>query len=186
MRINGQKAKIPLVALLLGLSFAPCLKAQSKRDLGSIHARLENLVQQQLMMLPNYSVFDNLEFEIADTGTVVLSGKTTRPSLKSNAESAVLRLEGVSKVVNKIEVLPISPSDDRLRLEVYRAVFSQSRLQRYGMRAVPPIHFIVENGNITLVGIVANQADKDLADIAAKQVAGAFSVTNKLRIEKKH
>ena len=87
-------------------------------------------------------------------------------------------------MVNKIEVLPVSPNDDRLRLAVYRAIYSQPGLDMYALRAVPPIHIIVKNGNVTLEGVVANQADKDRANIYARGVSGVFSVTNNLRVEK--
>jgi hyperosmotically inducible protein len=137
------------------------------------------------MMLRDYSVFDTLEFQVTGLDTVVLSGRVTRPVLKSEAESTIRQLEGVGKVVNKIEVLPPSPSDDRLRIAAYRAVFSKPGLDRYGLLAVPPVHIIVDNGAVTLVGIVASQEDKDLAGLAAREVPGTFNVTNNLRVEKK-
>ncbi len=167
------------VLLLFGSGF------QSKRDLASIHSRLARQVRHELIMLPNYSVFDNLEFSIADVDTVILSGQVTRPTLKSAAEGAVHQLEGVGKIVNKIELLPLSPSDDRIRVAAYRAIFSKPGLDRYALLAVPSIHIIVNNGNITLVGILANEADKDLAGIAAREVPGTFAVKNNLTIEKK-
>jgi hyperosmotically inducible protein len=179
------KSIIVFCALIPILSIPSSALTQGKRDLASIHARLAQEVRHELIMLSNYSVFDNLEFEIKGIDTVILSGQVTRPTLKSAAESVVRRLEGVSKVVNKIEVLPLSPNDDQIRLAVYRAVYSKPGLDRYGMRAVPPIHIIVSNGTVSLVGIVANQADKDLAGIAAKEVSGTFGVTNCLKIEKK-
>jgi hyperosmotically inducible protein len=178
MRI-GRFTILGVVLLLLGSGF------QSKRDLASIHARLAHQVRHELIMLPNYSVFDNLEFRITDVDTVILSGQVVRPALKGAAESAILRLEGVGKVVNKIELLPLSPSDDRIRLAAYRAIFSKPGLDRYALLAVPSIHIIVNNGTITLVGVVTNEADKDLAGIAAKEVPGTFAVTNNLKVEKK-
>ncbi len=145
--------------------------------------RLEREVRHELVMLPYYGVFDNLAFRL-DGGTVTLLGQVTRPTLKTDAERVVKNIEGVEKVVNKIEVLPVSPNDDRLRLAVYRAIYSQPGLDMYALRAVPPIHIIVKNGNVTLEGVVANQADKDRANIQARGVSGAFSVTNNLRVEK--
>jgi len=167
-------------------SLSPAVEAQiQKRDLNAIHARLAREVRHELLLLPNYNLFDILEFEITDRDTVVLFGQVTRPSLKSDAETAILDLEGVGKVIDKIEVLPLSPSDDRIRLAAYRAIFSKPGLDKYAIRAVPPIHIIVKDGNVTLAGTVANEADKDLAGIAAKEVPGAFRVTNKLRVQKK-
>jgi hyperosmotically inducible protein len=155
------------------------------KELKSVHARLAERVRHELVMLPYYTLFDNLEFRIEGVDTVVLSGQVVKPTLKSDAGGAVQRLEGVGKLVNNIEVLPLSNNDDRLRLAAYRAVYSKTGLDRYALQAVPPIHIIVKNGNITLVGVVASQADKDLAGIAANGVSGAFSVTNNLRVEAK-
>ncbi len=178
MRICGSMI-LAVVLLLSGSGF------QNKRDLASIHSRLARQVRHELMMLSNYTVFDNLEFSITNVDTVVLSGQVTRPTLKSSAESAVHQLEGVGKIVNKIELLPLSPSDDRIRVAAYRAIFSKPGLDRYTLLAVPSIHIIVNNGNITLEGVVANEADKDLAGIAAREVPGTFAVKNNLMIEKK-
>jgi hyperosmotically inducible protein len=177
--------KWALILTILALGIGSGFSAQTrKRDLTSVHDRLIREVRHQLLLLPNYSVFDNLEFKVTEVDTVILTGQVTRPILKSNAETAIRSLEGVGKVVNEIEVLPLSPNDDRIRMAVFRAVFSKPGLDRYAVLAVPSIHIIVKNGNITLVGIVATEADKDLAGIAAKGVSGAFEVTNSLGIEK--
>ena len=101
--------------------------------------------------------------------TVVLLGYVTRPTLKSDAERVVSKIEGAGKVVNQIEVLPLSPSDDRIRTAAYRTIYSKPGLDLYAVRAVPPIHIIVKNGNITLTGIVATEADKNLAGIPGHQ-----------------
>jgi hyperosmotically inducible protein len=140
-------------------------------------------VRHELVMLPYYNVFDNLTYRV-DGAKVTLSGQVTRPTLKSDAENVVKKIEGVEMVDNQIEVLPVSPNDDRIRLATYRAVYSKSPLQRYQLGAVPPIHIIVKNGNITLEGVVASDADKNIAGIAANGVHGAFGVTNNLRVEK--
>ena len=143
--------------------------------------RLAKEVRHELVMLPYYGVFDNLAFRV-DGSTVTLLGQVTRPVLKSDAENAVKDVEGVEKVVNQIEVLPLSPNDDRIRMATYRAVYGTTGLDRYGLQAVPPIHIIVENGNVTLVGVVNNEGDKDLAGIKAKGVPGAFTVKNELQV----
>ncbi len=184
-RTKGSLKRPALVSasvLLIMLGFTAALTA-AQRDLKEIHQRLAQQVRHQLLLLPYYDVFDNLEFEIRGIDTVVLYGQVTRPTLKSDAESAVHRLESVGKVVNRIEVLPLSPNDDRIRRAVYRAIFSKAGLDRYAIRAVPPIHIIVKNGNVTLVGVVANEGDKNLAGIAARGVSGTFSVTNNLKVE---
>jgi hyperosmotically inducible protein len=144
--------------------------------------RIQREVRHELVMLPYYGVFDNLAFRVDGT-TVTLLGQVTRPTLKSDAENVVKDIEGVEKVVNQIEVLPLSPMDDRIRLATYRAVYSTQGLDRYALNAVPPIHIIVNNGKVTLEGVVANEADKNLAGIKANGVSGVFSVTNNLRIE---
>lgn len=133
-------------------------------------------------MLPYYGVFDNLLFRV-DGNVVTLLGQVTRPTLKSDAENVVKSIEGVSKVVNEIKVLPLSPNDDRIRLAAYRSIYGHTALNRYAMQAVPPIHIIVDNGKLTLEGVVANEGDKNIANIQANGVPGAFSVTNNLHVE---
>jgi hyperosmotically inducible protein len=145
-------------------------------------SRLVREVRHELVMLPYYGVFDNLAFRI-DGNVVTLLGQVTRPTLKSSAENVVKSIEGVSKVVNEITVLPLSPNDDRIRLAAYRSIYGHTALNRYALQAVPPIHIIVENGKITLEGIVANEGDKNIANLQANGVQGAFSVTNNLRVE---
>jgi len=140
-------------------------------------------VRHQLVMLPYYGVFDDLAFRV-DGGTVTLMGSVTRPTLKSDAERVVKKIEGVGQVVNEIKVLPPSPMDDQIRMAVYRAIYGDPALStRYGFRAVPSIHIIVENGKVTLEGVVANEADKNLVNLRANGVPNVFSVTNDLRVE---
>ena len=144
--------------------------------------RLQDEVRHQLVMLPFYGVFDNLEYSV-NGYTVNLMGQVTRPTLKSDAESAVKRIEGVENVNNQIEVLPLSPSDDQIRLATYRAVYGTGALERYALQAVPPIHIIVKNGHVTLTGVVGTEADKTMAELKAKGVSGVFSVDSKLRVD---
>jgi hyperosmotically inducible protein len=143
--------------------------------------RIVREVRHELVMLPYYSVFDNLAYRVDGT-TVTLFGQTIRPTLKTDAEHAVKKIEGVENVVNDIEVLPLSPNDDQIRRAVYRAIYSQPGLDSYSLRAVPTIHIIVKNGNVTLEGAVGNQGDKDRAGIAANGVGGVFKVTNNLQV----
>jgi hyperosmotically inducible protein len=145
--------------------------------------RIVKEVRHELVMLPYYNVFDNLTFKV-EGSTVTLMGQVTRPTLKSDAGRVVKNIEGVDKVVNNIEVLPVSPNDERIRIAVYRAIYGNTALQRYGLQAVPPIHIIVNNGNVTLEGVVANEGDKSIANIQANGVSGVFSVKNNLRVEK--
>ena len=162
-----------LVALLtLGLASSALADAKP----------IQERVRHALVMLPYYSVFDDLSFQI-EGDSVVLMGKVTRPTLKSDAEAVVRRIEGIERVENKIQVLPLSPNDDRLRLDLYRAIYFNPDFTRYAIRAVPPIHIIVENGHVTLVGVVATEMDSNLAFVRAKTTPGSFSVTNLLRVE---
>jgi hyperosmotically inducible protein len=145
--------------------------------------RIVKEVRHELVMLPYYGVFDNLSYKVDADGTVTLLGQVARPTLKSDAENVVKRIEGVEKVVNNIEVLPLSSNDDRIRRGTYRAIYGNEALSEYQLRAVPPIHIIVNNGHITLEGVVARQMDKQIAGIQANSVPGAFSVTNNLVVE---
>ena len=164
------KAFSIVVCLAVGLLAQPGDKATQ---------RLIKEVRTELVMMPFYGVFDNLSYKI-EGGQVTLLGQVTRPTLKSEAENRVKRLEGVERVVNSIEVLPNSPNDDRIRLAVFRSIFGHPTLQQYTLRAVPPIHIIVKNGNVTLEGVVARQMEKNIAGIQANQVPGVFSVKNNL------
>lgn len=161
---------------------ATALQDSAQRSPGRYQARLEEEVRHQLVLLPYYSVFDNLAFKV-DRDRVTLLGQVVRPTLKSDAAAAVKRIEGVASVDNQIEVLPLSPNDDRLRLMVYRAIYGQPTLDRYALAAVPSIHIIVKGGHVTLEGVVATDADKNLANIRANGVSGVFSVADHLRVE---
>lgn len=168
-------------SLLILLLLAATADAKKKKESGP--DALVKEVRHELVMLPYYGVFDNLAYRV-DGNKVTLFGQVARPVLKSDAEQAVKRIEGVTSVVNEIEVLPVSPNDDRIRLEVYRAIYSRPTLQQYQLRSVPPIHIIVKNGNVTLEGAVSSEADKNVAGIAANGVGGVFSVTNNLVVDK--
>jgi hyperosmotically inducible protein len=156
-----------------------CLAAQS--DAG--RNRLIRQVRHELVMLPYYGVFDNLAYRV-EGDKVTLLGQVTRPTLKSAAENVVKDIEGVISVDNQIVVLPLSSNDDRLRMALYRAIYSRPGLDRYALMAVPPIHIIVANGNVSLEGYVASEMDKNLANVTANGVSGVFSVTNNLVVDK--
>lgn len=165
---------ILVLALSMLAAFAP---AQSEKA----RSNLIREVRHELVMLPYYGVFDDLGYRV-DGYTVTLTGYVTRPVLKSDAENVVKGIEGVEKVVNQIVVLPLSPMDDRIRRATYRAIYGAPPLDRYGLQAVPSIHIIVQNGKIILVGVVDNETDKNVANIKANGVSGAFSVDNRLRV----
>jgi hyperosmotically inducible periplasmic protein len=143
--------------------------------------RLAREVRHEMVMLPYYGVFDNLAYRV-DGNTVTLFGQVTRPTLKSDAENVVKRIEGVDRVIDNIEVLPPSPEDDRIRVALYRAIYGFSSLNRYALAAVPSIHIIVKNGRATLTGVVDNEGDKNAAGLQANGVPGVFAVDNELQM----
>lgn len=141
--------------------------------------RIQKEVRHEILMLPFYDVFDNITFKV-EGYNVTLSGQVTRPTLKTDAGRVVKGTEGVETVNNQIEVLPVSNNDDRLRLKLFRAIYRFSALQRYALPVIKPIRIIVKNGNVTLEGVVDNEADKNLVSMRARGVSGSFSVTNNL------
>jgi len=168
---------------LLALAIGGGLAAQERHPSEKGQMRLQKEVRHELVTLPMYNVFDNLAYKV-EGGTVTLLGQVTRPTLKSDAERAVKGIEGVERVDNRIEVLPLSPNDDQLRRAVYRGIYGTEGRDRYAMRAVPTIHIIVKNGHVSLEGAVATEGDKNLANIKASGVSGVFSVTNNLQVDR--
>ncbi len=161
-------------------SFATAVPAMANN---SSPKPLTERVRHELVMLPWVSIYDNMSFRV-DGDTVTLFGSTIRPVLKTSAANVVSKLEGVSRVINEIEVLPLSPFDDRIRLATARAIYGFPALQRYGLGANPSIRIIVKNGNVSLQGVVASEMDRNLAFMRANGVAGSFAVNNELRIER--
>ena len=160
--------------------------AQSTRSTALSQKGVDRIVKEvhhELVMLPFYGVFDNLMYKVSPDGTLTLLGEASRPTLKSDAERAVREIEGVERVDNQIKVLPVSPNDDRIRRATYRKIYGHSVLSQYQLRAVPPIHIIVENGHVTLEGVVGRQMEKQVAGMQANSVSGVFSVENNLRVE---
>ncbi len=169
--------KAILMIFLSGLT-ATALASVPKAE----ETSLADQVRHQLIMLPYYGVFDNLNFTIEDHNIVVLTGQVVRPILKSDAAAAVGQIKGVEKVINRIEVLPVSGFDDRIRWATYRAIFSRPGFEKYAIRGVSPIRIVVKNGNVTLDGYVGSELDKTMADMAARSVPDVFSVTDNLKI----
>jgi osmotically-inducible protein OsmY len=145
--------------------------------------RIQKEVRHELLMLPYFGVFDNLEYKVSGYN-VTLMGQVTRPTLKSDAEKVVKGIEGVEHVDNQIEVLPVSPMDDNLRVRLYRAIYGYGPLEKYALGVQKPIRIIVKGGHVTLEGVVDNEADKNLAGIRANGVSDVFSVTNNLKVVK--
>jgi|SRR5580658_3848303 hyperosmotically inducible protein len=173
----------PLIVVVILLSLATLGFAQD-RDQPSAKSqeRITREVRHELLMLPYFTVFDNIAYKV-DGFTVTLIGQVTRPSLKSDAEGAVKHIEGVEKVDNQIEVLPPSGLDDGLRRRLYRAIYGYPALEKYAMGVQKPIRIIVKNGHVTLEGVVDTETDKNIAGIRANGVPNIFSVTNNLRVD---
>jgi hyperosmotically inducible protein len=166
--------------LLLVLGLPSILHGLTPRQIPpQAEVRIVQEVRHQLVMLPYLNVFDNLIYSV-NGYNVTLKGQVTDPALKKDAERVVKQIEGVESVDNQIEVLPTSTMDDQLRLRLYRAIYGFPSMEKYAMPVIKPIRIIVKNGNVTLEGVVDNQADKDVAGLRANGVSGAFSVTNNL------
>jgi len=178
-----------ILALFLALA-TPFLPAQTESAKKSTKPEektpfsLSREIHHQILMLPFYSVFDAIAFTL-DGNKVTLTGQVVRPTLKEQAEAAVRSIEVVSTVVNQIEVLPASSTDDDLRRAVYRALYEDPTLARYAAQAVPSIHIVVKNGNVSLEGSVISASDKDLAALRAGSVANVLSVKNNLVVQAK-
>lgn len=149
---------------------------------GVTNPQLAKKVRHELVMLPYYGVFDNLAYSI-NGGTVTLYGQVVRPSTRSDAAGRVKRIPGVTRVVNNIEVLPLSGFDDSIRAQTYRSIAQMGGLYRYLRGTNPSLHIVVDRGHVTLEGVVSGRGDRNLAYIAANRVPGVFSVTNNLRVE---
>lgn len=172
---NFKEEMMKRIPAILGVALLLLVTSGAAAGLEGVEKR----VRHELVMLPYYSVFDNFAFKVDGT-VVTLHGQVTRPTLRSAAERVVSGIEGVSEVVNEIEVLPVSPNDDRIRRAVFGAIYRHPALSRYGYQSVPPIHIIVKNGNVTLEGVVNNGGESNIAEVQANGVSGVFSVVNNL------
>jgi hyperosmotically inducible protein len=171
-----------LVFVMFAVSCVLCAQPQREAPQRAVD-RVAKEVRHEILTLPYFDVFDYLAFSVSGY-EVTLVGQVTNPTLKHDAENVVKRIEGVEKVVNRIEVLPPSPMDDGLRLRLYRAIYGFPSLEKYAMAVIKPIRIIVKNGHVTLEGVVDNQTDKDTVTLRANGVAGVFSVTNNLMVVK--
>jgi hyperosmotically inducible protein len=169
---------LAIAALLAALPATTLVAGTTKQP-----ASTEERVRHELVMLPYFNVFDDLSFRVDNDGTVTLFGAVTQPYLKSDAEKSVKRLPGVTRVENKIEVLPLSPFDDQIRFRTYRALLRTSPLDHYFWGTQPSIRIVVKNGHVMLDGVVANNMDRQLAYMSANSVPGVFSVTNNLKTD---
>jgi hyperosmotically inducible protein len=181
MKLNRILGAGLLPIVLTGLvAIAP---AASARVVQVNESQLNQEVGRRLSTLSWYGVFDNLQYQV-NGSEVILSGQviSEHDQTKYDAEKAIKTIEGVTKVVNSIQVLPLSPMDNRIRQAEYRAIFSKSDLSRYTLGVIPPVHIIVNGGHVALEGTVINQMDRIVAGIAANSVPGVFSVKNDLQV----
>jgi hyperosmotically inducible protein len=182
--MQGDFMKHRFLVIVVTLFSLATLSLAQERDQASAKSqeRITREVRHELLMLPYFGVFDYIAYKV-DGYTVTLLGQVVRPTLKSDAENVVKHIEGVEKVDNQIEVLPVSPMDDGLRLRLYREIYGYPALEKYALGVQKPIRIIVKNGHVTLEGVVDNETDKNLAGLRANSVPGIFSVTNNLRVE---
>jgi len=178
--------RMQAITLLASLLFLASLSlaaqdVQSEQAAAKSQERITREVRHELLMLPYFGVFDYIGYKV-NGGTVTLLGQVVRPTLKSDSENVVKRIEGVEKVDNQIEVLPPSTMDDRLRIRLFRAIYQYAPLQKYELGVQKPIRIIVKGGRATLEGVVDSEADKNLVGIRANGVSGLFSVTNNLQV----
>lgn len=176
-KIKG-KLLVLVAALAISASAVFAAPVSSPQD----DARTANKVRKELVTLPYYGVFDNLAYKL-EGGTVTLYGQVVDAITRKDAESRVKKIEGVDRVVNNIQVLPVSGMDNSIRVRTYRTIARTASLYRYFMGTNPSIHIIVSRGRVTLEGVVSNRMDSQLAYTAARQVSGVFEVTNNLRVE---
>jgi hyperosmotically inducible protein len=175
MRIGKKIKALAGTALLAASSFGAATSPTEPKD-------LDAKVRQAINGLAYYGVFDDIGYSIND-GVVTLSGEVRTYPVHNSALSSVRNIPGVTRVVDNIEVLPLSPYDDNLRVRAYNAIFGYPALSRYAIRSRSPIRILVKNGNITLVGVVNSEMDRELIYNRVNQLAGAFSVTNNLRLD---
>lgn len=194
------RIQIGILAMAMGgMMFAQTPAVDEQRVI-----RMARSIQREILTLPDYGVFDSLRFSIKGD-TVILRGQASRPLLKSGAENVVKKVEGVAKVENQIEVLPLSPNDDSVRLRTYVAIYGHPMLSRYNPnRGTPlfmsrmsamtgitnnpppgnhPVHIVVKNGNVTLEGVLATAAERTVAEMQANTAPGSFSVINNIEVE---
>ena len=166
--------RIPFL-LLVALG---CAAAQNPSAIAN--QRLFERVTHQLERLPYLTIFDSVSFRL-DGDTVVLEGAVTDPVMRRDAENLVKRVEGVEQVVDQMKVLLPNPFDQQIRWEVYLALVRQPTLQVYFLQVLCPIRIVVDDGNVTLEGLVSDQADADLARLAAGAVPGMLSFKSNLQ-----
>ena len=169
--------RVSLLSFLLAVSVFAAAPAFAQGN-----GRLDRQIRHEILMLPYYGVFDAIGYQI-NGRDVTLTGYVTRPSTARDAAESVADIEGIGRVTNNIQVLPPSPSDDRLRIALLRRLSNTGGLYRYFLGANPGIRIIVNRSRVSLEGYVSNRGDANLAYITARGVPGSFAVTNNLVVD---
>lgn len=167
--------------VLMALS-SSAVNAQSFSGSGSTRS-IEDQVRKRILMLPRYEIFDAIGYQV-NGDTVTLTGKVRNAVNRKDAERSVSKIDGVNRVVNEIEVLPVGGYDESIRLRLYQTLASSGSLSRYMWENNPDIRLIVDRGHVTLEGVVSNRGDYNTMNILAHGVSGVFTVTNNLVIDK--
>lgn len=176
------KSFLILVVAILGFSSLN-VQAQSYIVAGSApQSAVERKIFKEINRLPYYGLYDSISFKV-EGSTVTLYGKVHQASNKGSAERVVKRIAGVERVVNNIEILPLSSFDDSIRFQVAQSIANTGGLYRYLHPVNPSVRILVERGNVTLEGYVTNRGDYNLMNIMALSASNAFSVKNNLVIE---
>jgi hyperosmotically inducible protein len=157
--------------------YAPAIKANVDDEM------IANEVAKQVQQYVFYTVYDDVEGSVHD-GVVTLTGKVTMPYKASDIGDLVARVPGVREVDNRIETLPVSTFDDQLRLAVAGQIYRDPMFWNYAIQANPPVHVVVENGHVTLTGVVNSEVERRKAETIARTTFGAFSVDNRLRLDR--
>jgi len=179
-----RKAIYAVTLMICTMFFLLAVAQGDKKFSPKAQERIIKEVRHQILLLPDFGAFDNIAFKL-NGYDVILYGQVVQPALKDDAEKVIRKIEGVERVENHIEVLPTSGNDDRLRRDLFIAIYRYGPLQHYGVGSNRPIRIIVNHGNVTLEGVVDRQADKNLAGIRANGVDGVFSVRNNLVVPEK-
>jgi hyperosmotically inducible protein len=186
--MEQKEKKMQLGRMISTLGLAAALSAvpgfAATQPAAAQSANLERDVRHAINTLAWYGVFDDLSFNVDNNGVVTLSGQVVQYNVRNSAVSSVKHLAGVTRVVDNIEVLPLSPFDNNIRIRAYNAIFGYPALSRYAINARPPIRILVKNGNVTLAGVVNNEMDRTLAYNRIQALAGVFSVKNDLHLDK--
>ena len=180
MKPNFAGRFLMAAALLVGAGVAGAADHQAAKP--QTDAGLAESIRHAIVMYPRYSIFDDLYVQV-ENGTVHLNGVVSQPFKKSDVDKIVRNIAGGNQFQDDVRVLPLSPNDERLRLTVARSIYGDMTMTKYAMQPLKPIHIIVENGHVTLTGMVATNFDKQIAGTRAATAMSFGPIVNKLQVE---